>query len=474
MRSKEVIFLVIVLFLPLLTLSGVAQGVPDEDIFQTALAITNENCEGLRRNEACYGHALLSAVPHLGVSAFNFENEGDRVHLAATQSIKLSGLDVDAGTWGVVLMQLRANLPSSQLENVTLVAFGDVEITNAVRPHTQARLQVQTRENVNVRFYPSPQARVIGTLKSDQTVTAIERLADSTWLRVQMPDSDETGWVFAELLTSIDDIEGLNISESQTPYFEPMQAFYFSSGSEAPEFTEVPNSGLLIQTPEGVGEVNLLINEINVQLGSTVFFQAQPDGMMAISTLEGHADISVGGVEQTAFDGTIVRVQLDANLKPQGAPAEPKPYDENSMKSLPLDSLKRKIDVHPARTEEEITRLIEEQEANETESGGTQTESPIGIPNVEVTPELTPEVVLSVEVTPEVTPSAESTPEVTPSEQATSEVTPEEDPSPEVISTEEGATEVPPTEENVSDQGTSSGDMEDSPDEEATPEPGSG
>jgi hypothetical protein len=465
MRSNGAIFLVLITFLCVLTLSGAAQDMPSEGLFQNALALSNKNCEALRRNEACYGHALLSAAPHPGVSTFNFDSEGDRVRLGAAQSFKLSGLDRDAGTWGIVLMRLRANLPSSQPENVTLVAFGDVELRNAVRPQTQARIQVRTRENVNVRFTASLQARVIGTLEADQTVTALERLEDSSWIRVQMPNSDQTGWVFAELMTFIDDVSLLNVSPPHSTYFEPMQAFYFRSGSDDPEFTSVPASGLLIQTPEGVGEVQLLINEINIQMGSTVFFQAQPDGMMSISTLEGHANISVGDVEQTAFDGTTVSVPLDADLKPAGEPAAPKPYDENKMKNLPLNSLEREITVQAARTEAEITQLIEEKQAAEAAQGSDPLESPTDVPDAEATAEITPEVVPTAEVTAETTPEvvapATTTPEATLSEEATPEVAP----------TEEGTSEVVPAEPTESQEETGGADAAALPVEESTSEP---
>ena len=428
MRINGAVFLLMLLLLSLLTLSGAAQDVGDEDIFQTALAITTKNCEGLRRNEACYGHALLSAAPHPGVETFNFDTEGDIVSLADTQSIKLSGLNTDTGTWGVALMQLRANLPSSQTENVTVVAFGDVELTNAVIPPTHAQVQARASQNVNVRAYPALDSLVIGTIASDQTVMALERVEDSAWLRVQMPGSDQTGWVFSELMTIVDDIQKLNVTYSPSRYFEPMQAFYFRSGSDNPDFTAVPNSGLLIQTPEGVGEVQLLINEINIQLGSTVFFQAEADGMMSISTLEGHADIIVGDVEQTAFDGTTVSVPLDGNLKPKGSPDSPKPYDEEKMKNLPLDTLDRKVTVHSARTDAEITQLIEQKAATEAATDSASPEASATAPAAEVTAEATPELVPSAEVTPEVLPSGEATPEVVPTDAGGSEATPDVSP----------------------------------------------
>ena len=345
-------------------LPGMAQDMDGSSIIEGALAATDANCDSLSRDQACYGHGLLFATSQLGADPFDFEAEGDRVDLSQIQSLKLSGLDVEAGTWGVTLLELRANLPSSRPENVTLLAFGDVALTNNVSLPTSAEVQVRTQEYVNVRLGPSVEVGVAGVLAPGQTVTAVERLADSSWLRVRLPDSDKTGWLFADLVTSEADLSSLNVSDRNAPYYEPMQAFYFESGAaDVSEFERVPSSGLLIQTPEGVGEVQLLINEINVQIGSTVYFQAQPNGMMTVATLEGHADVSALGFEQTAFAGTQVTVRLNENSVPMAAPNPPEPYDMAMMEELPIGQLQRDIEITPPMTVDEIEAMLEEQAA---------------------------------------------------------------------------------------------------------------
>jgi hypothetical protein len=357
MRTRSGFLLMLLLLVVVVSGTNAQQEARGLAVFQTALDLAKQSCPELRRNQACYGHDLLSAEPRPDANPFTFTTVGDIEELAKIKSLRLSGLDLSTGTWGIALMQLRADLPASHPENVTLVAFGDVMLENAVLPPTQATVQVHAPQNINVRQRPVMSAGVIGTLAPDQTVTVVDRLADSSWLRVMLPESEQTGWVLADLIGSTPDLSRLNVSAGDMPYMqEPMQAFYFSSHSGAA--SPLPESGLIIQTPEGVGEVNLLINEINVQLGSTVFFQTQPGQQMTIATLEGHADVRAFGIEQTAYAGTQVTVPLTAELKPGGPPSPPQPYDQAQMNQLPVSVLNRPVTAAPPMTHEEIQERL--------------------------------------------------------------------------------------------------------------------
>lgn len=366
MRIRSVILITLLL---VLIISFVQADEEDQSltIFQTALNLAKENCIELSRNQACYGHDFLVAEARPQANPFNFTSVGDIEDLAKIQSLRLGGMDVSAGTWGIALMQLRANLPASHPENVTLVAFGDVMLENAVLPPTQAEIQVRAQQNVNVRQRPVLSAGVIGTLKPQQTVTVVDRLEDSSWLRVILPETGQTGWVLADLMSAPADLSHLNVADGDTPYIqEPMQAFYFSSGSNA--ISRLPDSGLIIQTPEGVGEVQLLINEISVQLGSTVFFQVQ-SGQMAIATLEGHADVRANGIEQTAYAGTQVTVPLTDDLKPAGPPSPPQPYDQAQMEQLPTAALTRPVSAAPAMSHSEIQERLQQNNDSSSDFG---------------------------------------------------------------------------------------------------------
>src|SRR5690606_22200228 len=171
---------------------------------------------------------------------------------------------------------------------------------------------VSVQDYVNVRWRPSEQSGALGTLKPGENVKAIGRLADSSWLQVKFSEEQTVGWVYAPLLTSDTRFDVLKTLEPEAPHYEPLQAFVFSSGAdENAPCAEMPPSGLIIQTPEGAGKVNLLINEVNIRIGSTVFFQAQAGGNLTISTVEGTAEVTVMGVTYVAYAGTFISVPLN-------------------------------------------------------------------------------------------------------------------------------------------------------------------
>ena len=100
-------------------------------LVQNALQSIATSCEGISRNQVCYGNFALHATPHHDAPAFNFENVGDIVDVLHLQSLKLDPLDEVQGVWGLAMMQLQADIPDTLPgQNVTFLLFGDVEIEN--------------------------------------------------------------------------------------------------------------------------------------------------------------------------------------------------------------------------------------------------------------------------------------------------------------------------------------------------------
>jgi len=189
----------------------------------------------------------------------------------------------------------------------------------------------------------------------------VERLVDSSWLRVKLPDSEQTGWVRSNFVSSEGDIRTLNIVDDSQPQYRPMQAFIFKSGNETQNCAEVPQNGLIIQTPEGSGEVQLWINQVVVKLGSTVYFQALPDGDMVVTTVEGHATIEAMGVTRTAIAGSSIHIKLNADMYPVEPPSMPQAYQLATVANLPIDQLPRKIIIHAPLTKPEVGSIQQSQ-----------------------------------------------------------------------------------------------------------------
>lgn len=68
-------------------------------------------------------------------------------------------------------------------------------------------------------------------------------------------------------------------------------AFYFSTGvsADTPCLEEFPVGGLLVNTPSGGQRVSFNVNGVDVSMGSTVVFEAAPNGTMTIGVLRGSA-----------------------------------------------------------------------------------------------------------------------------------------------------------------------------------------
>jgi hypothetical protein len=279
-------------------------------IIQAALEATDKKCATLGRNQACYGNVTLEAQPQPGIDTDElvFEKPGDLVNVADVSSLTLSPWDETQNTWGISLMKLQANLPA-------------------------------TLPGQNVTFL------LFGNV-------AIENAVESN----------------AESATGA---EAEATSEPSEP-LTPMQAFYFLTGSADAPCAEAPDSGILVQTPEGSQHINFTANEVSITLGSTAYLQAQPSGNMTISVVEGQAEVTAQGVTVTVLAGALVEIPLDANRAASGPPGAITPYTGRDVQGLPVGILDRVITVAAPFVEGESTP-----EATTEVAGNTAQDAPL-------------------------------------------------------------------------------------------------
>jgi len=261
-------------------------------IVQRALAAVDDLCAAIGRNQVCYAHVAVEAVPHPDVTALNFDAAGDIENVAAIRAMRLYPMDEARQTWGVAIMRLQANLPGHLPgQNATFLMFGDVEITSAV-------------------------------------------------------------------------------PEASRDTFTPMQAFQLRTGLGDSRCNEAPESGLIVQTPHGVGEVMFHVNGVEVAMGSTVLFRAQAGGEMTISTLEGLAVVEVEDEVQPVPAGTRLRVPLDSGLRPYRKLVNPpEPYELRNLQGIPLRLLERQIESAPPLTSEQVSEVVRRVAAGESICG---------------------------------------------------------------------------------------------------------
>lgn len=322
---------------------------------QAALSLADEWCSATGRNQACYGHALLSATPYPSVHDFTFQRSGDVVDIAHIQHLQLASMSLTDEVWGIALLKAQANLPDTLPgQNVVIVLFGDVALENV--GVEVSRVPMRATTGVNMRRAPRIDAQnVIGSLATDEEVIAMGRLSDNSWILAQSDDG-LNGWVSAEFLSG--DVERLRVvGAEQTTVYGPMQAFILRSGVGDSACAEAPPSGILIQTPAGAGVIHLSVNGVEITLGSTVYLQAQD--YLYVTVLEGKATLRAAGQTQVVPSRTQSLVPLGEDGLASGPPQYPQPYRWVDVRALPIALLDEEINlVRPLRAGDVTAAVI--------------------------------------------------------------------------------------------------------------------
>jgi hypothetical protein len=105
-----------------------AQNLDCPELVKKALTAVANVCATVGRNEACYGNDRLQAEL---VKQDAFTKPADRVPVGDIRTIRTFGLDEKAGTWGIVVMNVLANLPGTLPgQGIKFILYGDVALKN--------------------------------------------------------------------------------------------------------------------------------------------------------------------------------------------------------------------------------------------------------------------------------------------------------------------------------------------------------
>lgn len=350
-----------------LVIGRVAAQVDCPSIVQEALSATDQVCSTIGRNQACYGNIDLEAIPREGTETLTFNQPGDLVNVVDVQQFRLSPLDLTGESWGVALMKLQANLPDTLPgQNVTFLLFGNVEIENAVEPVSAAVQTDAATLPVTVSSMAPFMESLTSTDAPEMLTNGTQATADGRDPSGQMLhiilDDGRAGWTMAQMVTIQGDVSTLpevdllsgettEAATESTPAQTPMQAFYFRTGVGDAPCEQAPDSGILIQTPQGAGQIKLTMNGVDLQLGSTAYVQSSDE--LTVNVVEGNGLVTAQGVTRVVPAGMRVRVpqeETDGHLIASGPPSEPEPYDETALAALPVSHLERSITIAPALT----------------------------------------------------------------------------------------------------------------------------
>ncbi len=111
-------------------------------------------------------------------------------------------------------------------------------------------------------------------------------------------------------------------------------AFRFTTGIGASSCVEAPANGIMVRTPDGVAEVSLNINEVDITLGSTAFIEATETEGMTVTMLDGVARLTAMGETQPVSFSQQLNIPLQKvgqNLVPSAPPSPAQAWDAGKI-----------------------------------------------------------------------------------------------------------------------------------------------
>src|SRR5215212_3469057 len=152
--------MVILFFLIITSGSVVAQSVDCAATAQKAIEAARKVCADIERNQACYGNAKVEIKPRANVR-LAFAKAGDVAPLASLEIISTSPFDADSKSWGLALLNIRADLLGGSL---TALAFGQASIGNgseASNDFVAVEITVTEPKGAILRSEPKGDAAVV-------------------------------------------------------------------------------------------------------------------------------------------------------------------------------------------------------------------------------------------------------------------------------------------------------------------------
>jgi len=310
-------------------------------LLDTVIGVVSQACGDLAPGEVCYGSAPsnLDASSLAGGDA-PFAEAGDIVALADVVSLATGAPNLDEETWGVAVLSAAVDLPAEAEHALSMVLFGDAELTNLVDPNTEAAPTVTFQNGagypVNLRQGGGTNFPVGGTLEENVPVVADGQNAGGDWYRIQTDPG--LLWVYRDLVTIVEgDVGTLQVLEANDilpAYSEPMQAFNLVTAAGEP-VCGAASAGLLLQL-SGEDTAHLQVNGADLAFSTaTLLVQNAGEESMDILVLDGAVSLSANGIGISADTGTRVELLFDGMTNPVVHQA----YRFGAVEGVPLDLL---------------------------------------------------------------------------------------------------------------------------------------
>ncbi len=302
------------------------------------------DCTALDQNQSCYGNIPVGVQFQDPNAQLSFNKIGDIVPVTALKQITTGPLNIERNEWGIAVLKIpvsnMANTAAGQV--VTFLLYGDTNLTGAQAggsaspAATASAAPVSCTASVtratNLRAKDNANSQIIQLLPPNAPLNVSGKIADGSWLFAE--SGGKTGWIIARNVQLNCDASTLPVQDPSVPASLPgVHAFYFSTGvSSQAACNDIPQGGLLVQSPHGLN-VNFQINGVDITMGSTVIFEAAPNGKMTISVVEGQITVIVNGKRVVIPAGQSITMPLGGinGLEVDGPPGLTQPANGNAL-----------------------------------------------------------------------------------------------------------------------------------------------
>ena len=295
-----------------------------------AMAAAQANCTGPNIDQVCYGSGEVEALPRYLTADFAFEEPGTILGVDQIEAVISQARNAVNDTYGTAVIDLSAGLPDA---SVRVVLIGNAFAANNVVPV----LELELTTNIATTIYAAPatDAEVVAEVDAEAPLTGIGlvgdglNITDETWVRVVSEAGD--GWVPALDVTEDFLVASLTeVVNPDAPQLAPMQALTVTSGIADRACENIPDSGVLVQTPAESAELRFNGLDVVFNPESAVYVQALPEATLDLYVLEG----SITTEDVTITEGTVYRVPVGPNAQVNGPGAEPTAYTIQQVQPL--------------------------------------------------------------------------------------------------------------------------------------------
>lgn len=299
-----------------------------DTLIQEAIAEIASVCSGIGRNEACFGNGPVSTV--LRDDSYFFDAPGDIIPVDIIETLITRPADPESGEWGIVLMDIQADLPDSSNGAVRLLFYGGVTVDNQVEATADVptcTVSNNTANNINIRSGPDTSFSAVDIFDGGTELTALGRNEASTWYYTAR------GWVAASVVDTDCDMASLNVTTGDDAIVAkaPMQAFTVQMTDDAT--CQAAPAGLLIQSPKGE-TAKLVINNVELSVGSTAYITLRQDNdRLTISNLEGNVKVTSADTTRAVRPGN----QTTVRFNDEGEASRPSPTSNIMGETLYVD-----------------------------------------------------------------------------------------------------------------------------------------